>query len=201
MDKATLKKYELGGVFQKQGVHSFFLINMEATLYLFSTSVIVYMILTLIVKIYTLTKGKKLQEKDLGIVMKQVIQKQEDFEWNGFPRQLMIYTIQAVLFSLLQFKNVHYDTWIESLSSSSSILVMVVLPSFLFWLAKAKVFPNQNQFVVKVEPRKIFESFKTGKSLFALMTPFRKCFMSCVIVIFNTSPTMQISMLLLFSMV
>ena len=49
MDKATLKKYELSGVYQKQGVHSFFLINMEATLYLFCTSVIVYMILTLIV--------------------------------------------------------------------------------------------------------------------------------------------------------
>ena len=52
---------------------------MEATLYLFLTSVVVYVILTLIVKFYTLNKGKILKEKDLGVVMKQVIQKQEDF--------------------------------------------------------------------------------------------------------------------------
>ena len=60
-------------------MHSFFLINMEATLYLFFTSVIVYTILSLIVKFYTLSKGKKLKEKDLGIVMRQIVQKQEDF--------------------------------------------------------------------------------------------------------------------------
>ena len=52
---------------------------MEATIYLFFTSVFLYTILTLIVKFYTLSKGKKLKEKDLGIVMKQVVQKQEDF--------------------------------------------------------------------------------------------------------------------------
>jgi len=52
---------------------------MEATLYLFFTSVIVYTILSLIVKFYTLSKGKKLKEKDLGIVMRQIVQKQEDF--------------------------------------------------------------------------------------------------------------------------
>ena len=79
MDSATLKRYELGGIFQKQGIHSFFLINMEATLYLFFTSVILYTILSLIVKFYTLSKGKKLKEKDLGVVMRQVVQKQEDF--------------------------------------------------------------------------------------------------------------------------
>ena len=52
---------------------------MEATIYLFFTSVFLYTILTLIVKFYTLNKGKILKEKDLGIVMKQVVQKQEDF--------------------------------------------------------------------------------------------------------------------------
>jgi len=70
MDKATLKKYELGGIFRKQGIHSFFLINIEATMYLFLTSVFVYVILTLIVKFYTLNKGKKLTGKSLGVVMK-----------------------------------------------------------------------------------------------------------------------------------
>ena len=66
---------------------------MEATIYLFFTSVVVYTILSLIVKFYTLSKGKKLQESDLGAIIKEVVKKQEDFQWNGLPRQLMVYTI------------------------------------------------------------------------------------------------------------
>ena len=69
--------------------------------------------------------------------MKQIVQKQEDFQWNGFPRQLMIYTIQAVLFSLLQFKNVYFDSWIETVSSVSSVIVIVLFPIFLIWLSRA----------------------------------------------------------------
>ena len=35
---------------------------------------------------YAVNKGKKLVEKDLGLVMREVVKKQEDFKWNGFPR-------------------------------------------------------------------------------------------------------------------
>jgi len=157
---------------------------MEATLYLFCTSVIVYTILSLIVQIYTLSKGKKLQEKDLGLVMKQVIQKQEDFEWNGFPRQLMIYTIQAVLFSLLQFKNVHYDTWIESLSLYCSIAVIIIFPFSLYWLLKAKIEPKKNQFLLLMRKRKFVENLKLNSRDFALVTPLRKFLMVLVLVLF-----------------
>ena len=162
---------------------------MEATIYLFFTSVFLYTILTLIVKFYTLSKGKKLKEKDLGIVMKQVVQKQEDFQWNGFPRQLMIYTIQAVLFSLLQFKNIYFDTWMETLSSGFAVVVMVLFPIFMYWLSRAEVMPDEGRFTVKPEARKLFENYKRKQKAFALMVPLRKFFMSIVIVIFKTSPT------------
>ena len=72
----------------------------------------------------------------------------------------MIYTIQAVLFSLLQFKNIYFDTWIEALSSGFSMVVLLLFPIFMFWLSRADVIAEKNRFVVSPEPRKLFENFK-----------------------------------------
>ena len=102
----------------------------------------------------------------------------------------MIYTIQAVLFSLLQFKNLNYDTWMESLSSGCSIVVLVLFPTFLYWLSNAEIMPDKSRFVVDPEARKLFDNFKVSKKTFALMVPLRKFFMSVIIVIFKESPTM-----------
>ena len=47
VDKDTLKKYELDGIFRKQGTHAFFLINIEPIIYLLVTSLITFAVLTL----------------------------------------------------------------------------------------------------------------------------------------------------------
>ena len=46
LDENLLKKYELNGVFRKQGTHSFFLINIEPILYLMITSIATFAVLS-----------------------------------------------------------------------------------------------------------------------------------------------------------
>ena len=56
----------------------------------------------------------------------------------------MVYTIQAVLFSLLQFRNMYFDTWIEIVSSVSSVVVIVLFPFFMIWLSRAEIMPEES---------------------------------------------------------
>lgn len=83
-----LKKYELQGVFYKQGIHSFYLLNMEATLYLLLISIITYLVVRIISKFYVrLPNTNKIDaDKDLSIIQKTLIKKKEGFEWDGFAR-------------------------------------------------------------------------------------------------------------------
>lgn len=71
IDPDLLKKYELDGMFRKQGTHSFFLINIEPIIYLLTTSLITYGVLTLLKS--RMLKGKNpllLKEKDLSMIEK-----------------------------------------------------------------------------------------------------------------------------------
>lgn len=52
---------------------------MEATLYLFFTSIVTYAVLKFIIKI----KG---YEKDLNYIQNALVKKKEAFEWDGFTR-------------------------------------------------------------------------------------------------------------------
>lgn len=96
---ADLDKYHLDGVYTRHNIHGFFLLNIEATLYLFVTGIITHLVITLI---KTPIVKPDTKEEDLNIITKAIVNKQEAFMWDGFPRQLMIYSIQALLFSLLQ---------------------------------------------------------------------------------------------------
>ena len=77
----------------------------------------------------------------------------------------------------------------ETLSSGLAVVVMVLFPIFMYWLSRAEVMPDEGRFLVKPEARKLFENYKRKQKAFALMVPLRKFFMSIVIVIFKTSPT------------
>ena len=81
-----MKKYKLEGIFYKQNIHSFYLLNMEATLYLFFTSIISYIVFRIISMFYvrTLNITEDNPAKDLNIIEKALIKKKEGFEWDGF---------------------------------------------------------------------------------------------------------------------
>ena len=74
---------------------------MEAIIYLFVSSIVIFVIIFCVNKIFISTKVRKTKGKDLGLVVKELLKKQEEFTWNGFPRQMLIYSIQALIFSLL----------------------------------------------------------------------------------------------------
>jgi len=61
--------------------------------------------------------------------------------------------------------------------------------------------PVETRFLVRPEARKLFDNFKRKQKIFALMVPLRKFFMSIVLVLFKSSPTMQISLLLFLCMI
>ena len=62
---------------------------MEATLYLFFTSFLTYVVFKIIVKLYvrnlSITSNFD-ADKDLNLIEKALIKKKEGFEWDGFPR-------------------------------------------------------------------------------------------------------------------
>ena len=102
VDTGTLQKYELDGIFKRQGLHSFFLVNVESFLYLFLTSQVTFWILWVLRG--KVLKGKDpqtLKEKDLSLLNKQVVKKSEALEWNGMLRQLMVCMLQTLLFAIL----------------------------------------------------------------------------------------------------
>ena len=78
------------------------------------------MITLAILKLYKKAYMKKHPEvtsdKELNFLAKKLITKLEALEWDGFPRQCMIYMLQSVLFSLLQLKHGSIRSWIEALS-------------------------------------------------------------------------------------
>jgi len=62
---------------------------MEATLYLFFTSFLTYVVFRIIVKLYVrslLITSTFDADKDLNLIEKALIKKKEGFEWDGFPR-------------------------------------------------------------------------------------------------------------------
>ena len=77
----------------------------------------------------------------------------------------------------------------------------MTFPIFLVWLSRADIMPVESRFLVRPEARKLFDNFKRKQKIFALMVPLRKFFMSIVLVLFKSSPTMQISLLLFLCMI
>ena len=50
IDDSTLDKYKVEGVFDRQGVNGFLLLNLEATLMIFLISIVQYVVLTILTK-------------------------------------------------------------------------------------------------------------------------------------------------------
>ena len=77
---------------------------MEAIIYIFMSSVLTYGALTIaklcMVRQSSVPEAGKPKPK-LSFLKKLVVTKQETLEWDGFPRQIGMYTIQAVLYALL----------------------------------------------------------------------------------------------------
>ncbi len=68
-------------------MHGLLLLNIEFILYVFITSVVTYVVVSVLVKLYKIKKkGVKLKEKNLGILIKIVIKQKENLEWDGFTR-------------------------------------------------------------------------------------------------------------------
>ena len=98
MSSKTLDKYKMEGVYSSNGVHGFFLLNIEATLYLLTTSIIIHGVISLIKTCKVKADAK---EEDLSFVDKQIVKKHEAFLWESLPRQITVYSIQGLLFSCL----------------------------------------------------------------------------------------------------
>ena len=69
MGPESLKKFELDQQFRRRGIQGFFLLNMEATLYLFGVSVIIHLVMTLLRKSLVPRKND-IKVKELGLVKK-----------------------------------------------------------------------------------------------------------------------------------
>ena len=68
-----LDKYQLEGTFRQQKIQSFYLINIESTLYFFFTGILLFVILQIITKIYLsfFTSNHVLpNEKNIGFLMR-----------------------------------------------------------------------------------------------------------------------------------
>ena len=83
MSSSIEAKYASDGRFQKQGTNTFFLLNIEATLYLLLCALVTHVLITLLRQTVS-TEGKA--EKDLNVVNRQILKKYEAFGWEAFPR-------------------------------------------------------------------------------------------------------------------
>ena len=64
-------------------MHGYFLLNMEATLYLLSMSLITHVVIVLLTKVMV-NESKDVTK--LGLVSKKLVEKREKFVWDGLPR-------------------------------------------------------------------------------------------------------------------
>ena len=64
-------------------MHGYFLLNMEATLYLLSMSLVTHVVIVLLTKVM-LNESKDVAK--LGLVSKKLVEKREKFVWDGLPR-------------------------------------------------------------------------------------------------------------------
>ena len=138
-----MEKYKLGGIFEKQGIHGFLLLNLEATIVLFLTSIATHAVLS-VVKTYVFSVTPNSNQKQLNFVVRQIVKKQEEFLWDALPRQLNIYLIQALIFSVLQFRRMYFTSVIEALSSIIGVLVVLSFPVFIYWIKTAPVIPEES---------------------------------------------------------
>jgi len=83
MSSKTLDRYKMEGVYSSNGVHGFFLLNIEATLYLLLLSIITHGVISLVKVCMVKAKTK---EEDLSWFGKQVVKKHEAYLWESFPR-------------------------------------------------------------------------------------------------------------------
>lgn len=83
MSTKTLDKYKMEGVYSSNGVHGFFLLNIEATLYLLLTSIIIHGVISLL-KVCTVKA--KTKEENLSWFGKQIVKKHEAYLWESLPR-------------------------------------------------------------------------------------------------------------------
>ena len=67
-----------------------------------------------------------------------------------------------MIFSLLQLKNVYFDSWLEIISIVLGVITILSFPIFLLWIIKADVLPTKDYIVIK-EPRSLFATYKKAK--------------------------------------
>ena len=138
----------------------------------------------------SILKGRdpsELQMKNLGLIEKQVVKKSEEFTWNSFPNQFMVYTMQTLLFSVIQLKRIHYGTPVEMLSLGCSVLVLCLYPIFFYWLFMANVKPTED-LIMTDKQREVFATFKLDQKMMVLFNPVRKLVMISVVVFLQSQP-------------
>lgn len=171
LSTSDLEKYNLN--MRSIDSHGFFLLNTEATWYLFITSIITHLIVSLINSRIVTGKPK---ESELNLIQKQIVKKKEQFEWNGLIRELTIYQIQLVLFALLQVSRIHFSSPIEIISALLAIVILVCYPVFYVWLLKADVKPPESKYITVNETRGVFQQIKKNHRLYITVNPLRKTF-------------------------
>ena len=154
----------------------------------FLTSVVIYVVFH-ILKVVVL-KGRdprSIAIEDVGFIQKEVIKKQESMVWDDFPSQAMMYLMQSLIFSFLQFQNLKFTTIPEIISMTCAISVLIIYPAFLFWLYSAQVKPTEDHLTVDKQ-REVFAQFKLEYKIMVLFTPLRKLVMAVVIVLLQDYP-------------
>ena len=87
----------------------------------------------------------------------------------------------------MQLKRLHFSSPIEIVSSVSAILIILLYPSYIYWMMVAKVKPT-GQFITVKSTRNLFESFKVKNKNYAVVDPLRKLLMTVILVLFQSYP-------------
>ena len=154
-----MKKYEIGGHFQEQGISGFLLLNLEATIMIFVASIVTHLIIQVLSSCVFTVKPNS-SEKDLSLITKAILKKKEGFLWDTLPRQLNIYMIQALIYSFLQIRCLYFDTVFDIINSVTTFVILLLFPVFIYWIIKAQVKPLKDQFITVKKSRGIFQLFK-----------------------------------------
>ena len=90
-----------------------------------------------------------------------------------------MYTIQAVLYALLQLRSLHFDTWFETTSALMALSTLLVFPLYLKWILSANSRHAVSGLITVKENRSIFKNFKRDhRNRFAMVAPMRKVIMA-----------------------
>ena len=137
------------------------------------TVLLIHLILMLIIYAYIKVKGE-IKNENLNFVMKQIIKKKENFEWDGLSRLIIQYYMVTFLYALLQLKTLTFSSWFKGISSAIAILFVQLSFIFPIWIIFCEKDPFYLDFILEKETRGFSIPYKKKLHYFEAYNLMRK---------------------------